>query len=379
MESLLRVGLDVGSTTVKVVILDGEDQIIYKEYKRHFSEVREVVAEVLTQVRFILEKAQFTISIAGSGGMDIAQLLDVPFLQEVIACSNAVEKMIPEADVAIELGGEDAKITYFGDSIEQRMNSACAGGTGAFIDQMASLLETDVEGLNNLAKEGKNIYSIASRCGVFAKSDIQSLLNDGASKEDISLSILQAVVNQTIGGLAQGRPIRGNVALLGGPLHFIPELRERFKVTLELEEDSMLAPEDGQFFVALGAALEGGRERVYKANNLYDRLSYISKVKVNETNSLDPLFTYDEDYQRFKERHSKYKVKRTDISDYKGNAHLGIDAGSTTTKMALVSEEGELLYSYYNSNKGDPLYTVIEALKDLYSKLHDGIKIVALQ
>ncbi|WP_027338968.1 2-hydroxyacyl-CoA dehydratase [Halonatronum saccharophilum] len=371
----LNLGLDVGSTTVKIVILDVDSNVIYKEYKRHFSEVRKVVIEMLKEVRFILEKSDFTISITGSGGMDIADLLEVPFLQEVVACSNAIEKFIPSADVAIELGGEDAKITYFGDSVEQRMNAACAGGTGAFIDQMSSLLESNIEGLNDLAKEGENIYSIASRCGVFAKSDVQSLLNDGASKEDIALSILQAVVNQTIGGLAQGRPIRGKVALLGGPLHFIPELRERFKLTLDLKDDDILKPEDGQFFVALGAALESKEEAVYSSNRLYERLALLSNIKIDNTKSLDPLFIDEDGYKNFKERHNQYKVARDDISNYSGSAYLGIDAGSTTTKMALISEEGKLLYSYYGSNKGDPLNTVIEALKEIYPKLNQDIEI----
>ena len=280
MHETLRVGIDIGSTTVKIIILNHKQEIAYQNYLRHFSEIKKTVKLMLKKAKNILANNQVGVTITGSGGISISKQLDLPFIQEVIACSNAVEKVIPETDVAVELGGEDAKITYFGDSVEQRMNGSCAGGTGAFIDQMASLLQTDPSGLNKLAKQANNIYSVASRCGVFAKSDVQSLLNDGVSKEDIAISVLDAVVNQTIGGLAQGRPIKGNVAFLGGPLHFMSELRKRFIDTLNLKDEEVLFPENAQFFVALGAALESRKTEVFPAEQLYQQLANINKIKV---------------------------------------------------------------------------------------------------
>ncbi len=374
MRKTLRVGIDVGSTTVKVIILN-KKEIVYQNYLRHFSEIKKTVKLMLKKAKNILVNNQVGVTITGSGGISISNQLDLPFIQEVIACSNAVEKVIPETDVAVELGGEDAKITYFGDSVEQRMNGSCAGGTGAFIDQMASLLQTNPAGLNQLAKEADNIYSVASRCGVFAKSDVQSLLNDGVSKEDIAISVLDAVVNQTISGLAQGRPIKGNVAFLGGPLHFMSELRKRFIETLNLKEEEVLFPENAQFFVALGAALESRKTEVFPAEQLYQELSKINKIKIQEKEKLPPLFSNKKEYEDFKERHSKNRVSREEISTYEGPAYLGIDAGSTTTKIALVSEDGKLLYSDYDSNQGDPLGSTIEAITTMYQKLHDKIKI----
>ncbi|MFW5999709.1 MAG: acyl-CoA dehydratase activase-related protein [Halanaerobiaceae bacterium] len=376
MSVLLRVGLDIGSTTVKIVILNEENEIVFKDYRRHFSSVRRTVDKMLEGAEDLLKKGSFALTITGSGGMQIAEKMEVPFLQEVVACSNAVTNVLPETDVAIELGGEDAKITYFGDSIEQRMNSACAGGTGAFIDQMASLLETDIMGLNKLAAEGENIYSIASRCGVFAKSDVQSLLNEGATKADIALSIFQAVVNQTISGLAQGRPIRGKIAMLGGPLHFMPELRRRFKETLDLAQDELFAPNDAQYFVALGAALEDKEQEVFSYPYLMSQFAGLSHKKVNTEDGLSPLFADEDEYRRFQERHAGYRVEKGDLSNYSGPAYLGIDAGSTTTKLVLIGQDGRLLHSYYNSNQGDPLNTVIEALEDLYEQMNSSITIV---
>ncbi|MEJ6951586.1 acyl-CoA dehydratase activase-related protein [Natronospora cellulosivora (SeqCode)] len=376
MDGILNVGLDIGSTTVKIIILNQQKEIVYNKYKRHFANVRSTVKNMLLEAANTFGTSRLAVTISGSGGMDIADKLKISFLQEVVACSNAVEEMLPHIDVAIELGGEDAKITYFGDSVDQRMNSACAGGTGAFIDQMASLLKTDAQGLNHLAKEGENIYPIASRCGVFAKSDVQSLLNDGVAKEDIALSILQAVVNQTIGGLAQGRPIRGNIAFLGGPLHFLSELRERFIKTLALEEHEIYAPDNAQYFVAVGAAMEKKEHAVFSFSQLLSELSEISSHDTDDDEEdLEALFAKQEEYEKFIRRHQQYQVQRGDLSKYQGKAFLGIDAGSTTTKMVLIGEDGKLLYSFYNSNQGDPLDTANKALMDLYSKLDESIEI----
>lgn len=372
----LNVGLDIGSTTVKITILDEGHNIIYKKYIRHFSDIKNTVVSIFEDIKPVLHKKYITIMITGSGGYDIAQKLEVPFIQEVIACTNAIENIIPFTDVAIELGGEDAKITYLGESIEQRMNGTCAGGTGAFIDQMAALLRTDAAGLNELAKKHKIIYPIASRCGVFAKTDIQPLLNEGAAKEDIAASILQAVVNQTIGGLAQGRPIRGNVAFLGGPLHFMSELRKRFIDTLKLEGEEIIFPDNSQYFVAIGAAIASRNEKPVQFESLYERIPLIKMMNNEENKKLEPLFANSHEYESFKNRHNRHKVKRANLETYEGNAYLGIDAGSTTTKIALIDEEGKLLYSYYGSNLGNPLKTTINALKDMYKKINNRTRIV---
>ncbi|NLT94125.1 MAG: 2-hydroxyacyl-CoA dehydratase [Clostridia bacterium] len=376
MSKILNVGLDIGSTTVKMVILDEADNIVYKKYLRHFSDIKNTVVSLIEDAKAILQKNLLTVMVTGSGGLDISEKLQLPFIQEVMACTRAIKKVIPRTDTAIELGGEDAKITYFGESIEQRMNGTCAGGTGAFIDQMAALLKTDAAGLNELAKNHKIIYPIASRCGVFAKTDIQALLNEGAAKEDIAASILQAVVNQTISGLAQGRPISGDVAFLGGPLHFLPELRKRFMETLKLDNNSGITPDDAQFFVALGAAFSSKEQTPVAFECLYEKTPMILNANNESTDKLEPLFTDEKQYLEFKARHEKNKVKRVELQTYEGNAYLGIDAGSTTTKLALISEEGGLLYSHYGSNKGNPLESTVEALKILYEKINDKTTIV---
>lgn len=376
MKRVLNVGLDIGSTTVKMVVLEGKTNIVYKNYLRHFSDIKNTVVSIIEDAKSILQKNCLTVMITGSGGVNIAEKLDVPFIQEVIACTGAIENIIPQTDAAIELGGEDAKVTYMGKSVEQRMNGTCAGGTGAFIDQMASLLQTNASGLNELAKKHNNIYPIASRCGVFAKTDIQPLLNEGAAKEDVAASVLQAVVNQTISGLAQGRPISGKVAFLGGPLHFMSELRNRFIETLNLKRQNVIFPEDSQYFVALGAAIASKECEEVSFECLYERLPSIHKLNSSETEKLEPLFKNEEEYDNFKKRHDKNKVVRVDMNEYSGDAYLGIDAGSTTTKVALVDKNGGLLYSHYGSNMGSPLESTIEVLKDLYGKMNEDIKIV---
>lgn len=371
-----KIGLDIGSTTVKLVVLNDENIIIYSEYKRHFSDIRSTIIGLIKECYEVLGDIKCKINITGSGGLSVSKWLKLGFVQEVIACSKTVETVIPQTDVVIELGGEDAKITYFKGGIEQRMNGSCAGGTGAFIDQMAVLLNTDALGLNEYAKEYKVIYPIASRCGVFAKTDVQPLINEGAEKSDIAASIFQAVVNQTIGGLACGKPIRGNVAFLGGPLFFLSELRQRFVETLNLRDEQIIAPENSQLFVAIGAALLSSKEKVTSLKKVVDKISDISNIKEDTEPRLEPLFKNEEEYKEFKERHDKNVVKRIKLENYKGRAFLGIDAGSTTTKVVLISENSELLYSFYGSNEGNPLSKVVDIMKDLYEKIPEAVEIV---
>lgn len=372
-------GIDVGSTTVKMVLLDETGKTLYKEYRRHFANVRETVVSLLrdtyNQNEELLRQNPLSLMITGSGGLSIAERLDIPFVQEVIACAKAVEEMIPRTDVAIELGGEDAKITYFGANMEQRMNGTCAGGTGAFIDQMAILLKTDVAGLNDLSSKAKQIYPIASRCGVFAKTDIQPLLNEGAAKPDIARSIFQAVVNQTISGLACGRPIRGNVALLGGPLYFLSELRDRFMDTLGLTEEQVVFPQDSQYFVAIGTALTSRNEKEFLFEDVLPKLEELLSQDMEENHILRPLFKDDQEYQAFVERHEKAKVKKVRPEEAEGYCFLGIDAGSTTSKIALVDELGQLIYSNYGNNEGTPLLYTVRVLKEMFSKLPENVKI----
>ena len=369
MNNILHVGLDVGSTTVKIVVMDENEQTIYEDYQRHFSDTKNTVCNVLTDLCKRYPENNFTVALTGSGAMSAAKFLEVRFIQEVISCKRSVEKYIPKTDVVIELGGEDAKIIYFDKSIEQRMNGTCAGGTGAFIDQMASLLHTDTAGLNELAKNYKTIYPIASRCGVFAKTDIQPLINDGAAKEDIAVSIFQAVVNQTISGLACGRPIRGNVAFLGGPLNYLSELRERFIKTLNLTDEQIIIPEEAHLLVAKGAALDSLHAKPITAEELKQKIENLKNSHDNTTKPLDPLFKDEEDYKQFKERHDKAKVTKRELANFSGDCFLGIDAGSTTTKIVLIDSDNNLLYSLYGSNEGNPLNSVISMLEKLYSVL----------
>lgn len=377
MKNLLHVGLDVGSTTVKIVVLDVDDKIIYSQYKRHYSDIKSTIVEIIKGASQNFPTEAITIKVTGSGGLSVSNFLGIDFVQEVIACTKTIESVIPDTDVAIELGGEDAKITFFEDgTVDQRMNGTCAGGTGAFIDQMASLLQTDAGGLNELAKKYKVIYPIAARCGVFAKTDIQPLLNEGAAKENIAASIFQAVVNQTISGLACGKSIKGKVALLGGPLYFLSELRQRFKETLKLTDEETLLPENSQFFVAIGAAISSKDDKHLTFQELRNRLAKLSDVVIDEVRKLRPLFLDEQEFKEFKNRHDKHKVRVGELQTYQGNCYLGIDAGSTTTKVALIDDEGTLLYSYYTGNEGSPLESTLKILKDLYGKMPRQTKIV---
>ena len=374
-QNILHVGLDVGSTTVKIVVMNEKQETIYKDYRRHFSDTKNTVCNVLEELNEKYPDSQFTLALTGSGAMSAAKFLGVNFIQEVVSCKRAVEKYIPQTDVVIELGGEDAKIIYFDKSIEQRMNGTCAGGTGAFIDQMASLLHTDTAGLNELAKNHKTIYPIASRCGVFAKTDVQPLINEGAAKEDIAASIFQAVVNQTISGLACGRPIRGKVAFLGGPLTYLPELRNRFIETLKLKDDEIIIPEEAHLLVATGAALDSLEESPISNEELAKRIENLKISKDNTTSPIEPLFKDYKEYEEFRNRHSRASVPKAKLQDYKGDCFIGIDAGSTTTKIVLIDNEGKLLYSLYGNNEGNPLQSVIKMLNSLYKILPETAKL----
>ena len=375
MNQCYRLGIDIGSTTVKVAVIDDNNKILFADYERHYANIQETLASLLKKCKGELGELSLRPNITGSGGLTLSGYLHIPFVQEVVAVATALQDYAPRTDVAIELGGEDAKIIYFTGGIDQRMNGICAGGTGSFIDQMASLLQTDAAGLNEYAKNYKAIYPIAARCGVFAKSDIQPLINDGATREDLAASIFQAVVNQTISGLACGKPIRGNVAFLGGPLHFLPELRNAFIRTLNLTGDAIIAPDHSHLFAAVGAAMNAkDRAEIFSLDKLIADLSGGIKMKF-EVKRMQPLFKDEADYKEFTDRHDQYKVRRGDLSTYEGNVFLGIDAGSTTTKVALVGEDGSLLYSFYSSNNGSPLATAISSIKEIKSLLPDSAKI----
>lgn len=369
----LRAGIDVGSTTVKLVILNEQNESIFSKYERHFSDVKTATERVLREAESMIDTQGMTMSITGSGGMGLANVLEIPFVQEVIACTRTVEEVIPETDVAIELGGEDAKITFFEGALEQRMNGSCAGGTGAFIDQMAVLLKTDANGVNELAKNYKTIYPIASRCGVFAKTDVQPLINEGAAKEDIAASIFQAVVNQTIAGLAAGRKIKGNIAFLGGPLFFMSELRQRFIETLNIAPENVIFPENPQLFVAMGAAFYSEEAEVTTLKDLLHRLTTAEEGHLSPSDTLEPLFEGEAELADFRMRHGQAQAQEKSLSDHEGVAFLGIDAGSTTTKVALIDDSGNLMYSFYGNNQGQPLETTMTVLKDLYRKLPENV------
>lgn len=370
-----RVGIDIGSTTVKIAILDDKDQIIFSAYERHFANIQETLKNIIESAYNELGDCDIAPMITGSGGLSISKHLNIPFVQEVVSVATSLKSYAPHTDVAIELGGEDAKIIYFSDGIEQRMNGICAGGTGSFIDQMATLLKTDAAGLNEYAKDYEALYPIASRCGVFAKTDIQPLINEGASKADLAASIFQAVVNQTISGLACGKPIRGNVAFLGGPLHFLTELKKSFIRTLNLSGDAIIAPNNSHLFAASGAAMNSENEGLTTLGKLLYKLSHEIKIEF-EVTRMEPLFQNEDEYNLFLQEHNAHNVTKGDLASYEGNAYLGVDAGSTTTKVALVGEDGSLLYSFYDNNNGSPLKTTIKAIKEIYELLPEGVNIV---
>ncbi len=366
-----KLGIDIGSTTLKLVIADASNKIIFGRYERHFANIQGTLLRLTNEAQSELGDFSCNAMITGSGGLSLASWVGMEFVQEVVAVARSIHENIPQTDVAIEIGGEDAKIIYFRGGLEQRMNGICAGGTGSFIDQMATLLQTDASGLNQLAKEHTTIYPIAARCGVFAKSDIQPLINEGAQKSDLAASIFQAVVSQTISGLACGKPIRGNVAFLGGPLHFLSELRNRFASVLKLTEDEQILPENSHLFAALGAALSAELSKdpkVFTISEIIHNLSMEKRVEF-EIARLNPLFSNEEEHLAFKKRHDIHTIKKFDLKKYEGDAFLGIDAGSTTTKLALIGTSGELLYSFYGSNEGNPLKMIVKSLREIYSLL----------
>ena len=388
----VRMGIDVGSTTVKVVVLDENDEFIYSEYERHRADIRSTIIAVVGRALDTIqekcaegEKQTISVKVTGSGGLAVSHWLSIPFIQEVVASTTAVQKIIPQTDVVIELGGEDAKITYFTGGVEQRMNGTCAGGTGAFIDQMAALLETDAPGLNELAKGASTIYPIAARCGVFAKTDIQPLINEGARREDIAASIFQAVVSQTISGLACGKPIRGNVAFLGGPLHFLDQLRHRFILTLKLEGDAIIVPENSQLFVAAGAAFSAEtnyccvnpsqKHPFISVSELRKGLTTLVDAEMTEVQRLEPLFRNEAELEEFHKRHAEEMAASAPLAQAKGPVFLGLDSGSTTTKAILIDKDGRILWRFYDVNAGNPVDLAVRVLKDLYKQLPEDVYI----
>lgn len=377
MKKLNHIGIDIGSTTVKVVVLDENDNIIYSDYQRHHSKSREKAVEMLSDAIAHSTAKNVTVALSGSAALKVADVTGLTFIQEVFSEKIAVDQLIGDVDVVVELGGEDAKILFITGGSEERMNGSCAGGTGAFIDQMASLLSVSVNELDEMSMRHNTIYNIASRCGVFAKSDIQPLLNQGAKKEDVAASIFQAIVSQTIAGLAQGREIKGKVCFLGGPLTFLKGLRNRFVETLSLDNDHAVFPENSQFFVAIGAALGSKKSDVFDTDDVLSRLEKAKDVK-GSTDVLPPLFENDEEYEQFLARHEKSDVEKTDITTYSGDAYLGIDAGSTTTKLVLCDKDNRLLYTHYTSNLGEPLGVVREQLKVILGLCGEKIKIRAV-
>ena len=369
------IGIDIGSTTAKLAVFEG-GRLIYQRYERHFSQVRQKTLEMIKAIEPLLDGKQIRVAIAGSAGMGMANAADLPFVQEVFATGETVKALAPETSTVIELGGEDAKVIFLKGGTDERMNGSCAGGTGAFIDQMATLLDVTNEEMDKLSLEHKRIFPIASRCGVFAKTDIQPLLNQGAAKSDIAASIYQAVVNQTIAGLAQGRKIEGNVMFLGGPLHYCMGLRERFVKTLKLTENEANFPDYALYAVSIGAALIAAKQtESYSYDELTTRLENAVSTG-SSTTILNPLFANRAEYDEFITRHSKATVKSRDIATYSGNAYLGIDCGSTTTKLTLIAEDAQLLYTYYDSNRGNPVEIVRQQLKEIYQKIGERIKIV---
>ncbi|HPF29775.1 MAG TPA: acyl-CoA dehydratase activase, partial [Lachnospiraceae bacterium] len=381
-QPIYRLGIDIGSTTVKIAVIDSDNHILFSDYKRHYANIRETLKSLLEKAFELLGDITLLPVITGSGGLTLAKHLQVPFVQEVLAVSTALETLAPKTDVAIELGGEDAKIIYFeGGNVEQRMNGICAGGTGSFIDQMASLIQTDASGLNEYAKSYQSLYTIAARCGVFAKTDIQPLINDGATREDLAASIFQAVVNQTISGLACGKPIRGHVAFLGGPLHFLSELKVAFIRTLNLDDEHIICTDNSHLFAAIGSALNAKEEGTVEETGIVSMQEMVNRLNGDihmefEVERMEPLFADEGAYEEFRARHDSHCVKTAELANYHGNCFLGIDAGSTTTKIALVDEDGCLLYSFYSNNNGSPLETAIRSFKEIRELLPSDAKIV---
>ncbi len=375
-EITYKIGLDVGSTTVKAAVLDQNNEIIYTDYLRHKSKLREATQTLINNITEKLGDVQVKFAVTGSGGLGISKWLGIEYVQEVIAGCEAIQTFYPQTDTIVELGGEDAKVTFLdASSVDQRMNGICAGGTGAFIDQMASLLQTDAPGLNQLAREHQNVYPIAGRCGVFAKTDVQPLINQGADKADIAYSIYVAVVKQTLSGLSQGRKIQGNVAFLGGPLTFSDQLRQSFIENLELQPENVILPDNSEVYVAIGTSLLAKKEL-----NLIDVQELAKDLEANmivEVKRMDALFDTEAEFNEFKSRHDKNQVEIIDLKDAGNELYVGIDAGSTTIKMAVINDKKQLVYTAYQSNKGNPLEEAIKLLNQLYTDMLPKQKIIS--
>ncbi len=373
-EKCFTLGIDIGSTTAKLVLLDG-DRMVYEKYRRHFSRVRQTTLEMLREMEEAHPGLVVSAAISGSAGMGAAEAAGLTFVQEVYATGEAVRHMEPDTGVVIELGGEDAKVIFYEGGADARMNGTCAGGTGAFIDQMAALLDMSVDEMDARSLKATRIYPIASRCGVFAKTDIQPLVNQGAKKEDIAASIFQAVVNQTVAGLMQGREIRGKVMFLGGPLYYCHGLQKRFCETLGLQGRTAVFPEYGLYAVAIGAAMCAADEKMMPLSDLIEKIEKSAETESVGFDRLDPLFASEEEYEAFRARHEKAAVPHTDIVSYSGKAYLGIDCGSTTTKLVLLAEDKTILYSYYGPSKGNPIRLVREKLLEIRSLCGERIRI----
>ena len=374
MKRNIALGIDIGSTTAKLALMDG-DRVLYHKYRRHFSKARETVLEMIEEMRNECNVVETKITVSGSAGMGLAEKAGLPFVQEVYATGEVVERMAPDTGVVIELGGEDAKVIFFNGGVDERMNGSCAGGTGAFIDQMAVLLDMTVDEMDTASLAATRIYPIASRCGVFAKTDIQPLLNQGASKADVAASIYQAVVNQTVTGLIQGRKIEGKVMFLGGPLYYCHGLQKRFYETLKLTGETAIFPEYALYAVAMGAAMAAHGTELISLDDLVDKIRSESGNETKQSDHLDPLFANESEYDAFRSRHAQAIVPSRDIASYTGRAWLGIDSGSTTTKLVLIAEDKSILYSYYSSNKGNPVVLIKEQLNEIYRLLGDRITI----
>ena len=371
----MRIGIDIGSTTVKTVVLSDTDEVLFRAYERHYSLVRQKAAEQLRRASALFSGGQHAVpAITGSAGLGVAKASGLPFVQEVYATAAVVRERLPDADAVIELGGEDAKIIFFGGGLEERMNGTCAGGTGAFIDQMATLLDVTVPQLDELSLRHEKIYPIASRCGVFAKSDIQPILNQGGKKEDVAASIFQAVVDQTVAGLAQGRELTGKLVFLGGPLTFLKGLRERFIASLELDDEHAIFPFDAECFAAIGAAMCANGKDAEPFTDIMDKLESAVDESGGES-AIEPLFRTQEEYEAFARRHAAAAPPTADAETYAGDAYLGIDAGSTTTKLVLITAEGSILYTYYGNNKGNPVSIILEQLQTIYDRFGSAVSI----
>ena len=374
LKSALSLGIDIGSTTAKLALTRGKE-VLYEKYERHYSQVREKLVEMLEGIRSIVGGESFTVAISGSAGLGLAQSTGTPFVQEVFVVGELVRELEPDTAAVIELGGEDAKIIFFAGGTDERMNGTCAGGTGAFIDQMATLLDVTPDEMDELSLKHTKLYPIASRCGVFAKTDVQPLLNQGANKADVAASIYQAVVNQTIAGLAQGRRIKGKVLFLGGPLYYCKGLQERFKETLGLSDEEAVFPEYARFAVALGTAIYARRTGFETNLTDFEKVIRESIGKNTATGLLPPLFENEAEYEAFRIRHAKADVPVERLEDYSGDAYIGIDCGSTTTKLLVLGSDKQILYTYYSSNKGNPVDIVRQQLLDIYSACGDRVTI----